>query len=439
MAGDYWRSSQANDWILTPDELQLSRLEDIRYAGTDEKIASVHIWMSNAIAQLSKRLGLRQRVTATSTIFFHRFYSIAPNGYCNTDPCLVATSCIYLASKVEETPLHIKSILNESIKFWKEVGHSTFIMTTSELAEMEFYLVRDLNYNLVLFHPYRSLMKIVGSVGSNVTEKSEAGIRLQAKVAAALAATTKSKPTGLGIDAEALGVGSSQLQGPNQDIVDNTNASIGAVHQRFQLEEELARAAMTMGDHGNPIARAAEIDEGVVQMAWFLLNDTYRHPSLHLLHPPYVLALSSIYLALVLRETTREKVLASTRRMEERRRYKMAQDEQRIKEHRQQQQSSTTDSDATTAGNNANSSTSSVVGPTPQPDILTFLASLNIAPTYQLGACIQGMLNGYSIWNRVQGDIEGSSGNSRVMKWLEEWRRSREEEIRVIELQQSSD
>lgn len=72
--------------------------------------------------------------------------------------------------------------------------------------------------------------------------------------------------------------------------------------------------------------------------------------------------------------------------------------------------------------------------PTPQPDILTFLASLNIAPTTQLASCIQAILDGYSMWNRVHTDIEGAAGSLKVMRWLEEWRRSREEELRVTEL-----
>lgn len=290
----------SHHWLLSPYEVQLSRIEDIRYAGSDERLASVTIWMSNAISTLCKRLSLRQRVTATATVFFHRFYAIPPNGYCNTDPCLVASACVYVAAKVEETPLHVKIVMVEAGKMWKEFGHSGFPSSSSDLAEMEFYLLRDLDYHLVLYHPYRSLMAIAGSVGQSVIEKSAAGKRLEAKVAAMVAASERAKanaktaaaaaasagssqppPLGLGIEAESLGVGSSQLGEPSADMIASssagaTSAANAAAAMRFQLEEELARAAMTMGDGDQPIARAAEIDEGVVQMAWYVAAEAER-------------------------------------------------------------------------------------------------------------------------------------------------------------------
>lgn len=166
---------------------------------------------------------------------------------------------------------------------------------------MEFYLLRDINYHLILYHPYRSLMAIAGTVGHSAIEKSAAGKKLEAKVVSMVARAGQNQSqsqvqsqgtgSGLGIDAQTLGVGSSQLGGPSQDMISSSSAAaagtaaaastttttsgtsmttqqqdVAAV--RYHLEEELARAAMTMGDHNQPIARAAEIDEGVVQMAW---------------------------------------------------------------------------------------------------------------------------------------------------------------------------
>lgn len=39
--------SDRNHWLLSPYELKLSRLEDIRYAGSEERVAAVTIWMAN--------------------------------------------------------------------------------------------------------------------------------------------------------------------------------------------------------------------------------------------------------------------------------------------------------------------------------------------------------------------------------------------------------
>ena len=55
---------------------------------------------------------LRQIPIATATIYFKRFY--LKNSYCETNPYLVLAACVFVAAKVEETPVHIKSVVSES-------------------------------------------------------------------------------------------------------------------------------------------------------------------------------------------------------------------------------------------------------------------------------------------------------------------------------------
>jgi cyclin C len=55
---------------------------------------------------------LRQVPIATATIYFKRFY--IKNAYCETNPYLVLAACLLVAAKVEETPVHIKSIVSEA-------------------------------------------------------------------------------------------------------------------------------------------------------------------------------------------------------------------------------------------------------------------------------------------------------------------------------------
>lgn len=43
----------------------------------------------------------------------------------------------------------------------------SFPSDNSKLAEMEFYLVDDLECDLVVFHPYRTLMSLCGKEGSS--------------------------------------------------------------------------------------------------------------------------------------------------------------------------------------------------------------------------------------------------------------------------------
>lgn len=64
------------------------------------------------ISKLGKKLQLRQRVIATATVFFRRFY--LKNSYCETEPFIVIASCCYVAAKAEESPVHIKNVVSEA-------------------------------------------------------------------------------------------------------------------------------------------------------------------------------------------------------------------------------------------------------------------------------------------------------------------------------------
>jgi cyclin C len=68
--------------------------------------------LPSVISKLGKKLQLRQRVIATATVFFRRFY--LKNSYCETDPYIVISACCYLAAKAEESPVHIKNVVTES-------------------------------------------------------------------------------------------------------------------------------------------------------------------------------------------------------------------------------------------------------------------------------------------------------------------------------------
>jgi transcription initiation factor TFIIIB Brf1 subunit/transcription initiation factor TFIIB len=83
------------------------------------------------IQKICKRLALRQQVIATAITFFRRFY--LRNSYCDTDPPLVAAACCYVASKAEETPVHVKVALTEA---------RTVFNGASELTPQPIHLVR---------------------------------------------------------------------------------------------------------------------------------------------------------------------------------------------------------------------------------------------------------------------------------------------------------
>ena len=124
--------SHSKRWIIDRATLKQARSEDLQYVESPEHIDFLNIYFANrrivlyaktspipahvyiyvVIAMLGKRLTLRQRVIATATVFFRRFY--VKNLYCETDPFIVIAACCYVAAKAEESPVHIKNVVSES-------------------------------------------------------------------------------------------------------------------------------------------------------------------------------------------------------------------------------------------------------------------------------------------------------------------------------------
>ncbi|KZT13223.1 cyclin-like protein [Laetiporus sulphureus 93-53] len=240
MATDFWASSHYKRWLVDRATLRQARVEDLQYVDDPEHLDFLAIFVANLISKLGKKLQLRQRVIATATVFFRRFY--AKNSYCETDPFLVIAACCYVAAKAEESPVHIKNVVSEARMLFSKYGVKSFPSDNSKLAEMEFYLVDDLECDLTVFHPYRTLITLCGKEGSSHMTEAEAG------------------EVGAGIDdgPKYWGTGEGKL----------------------------------------------ELQEGALQMAWFIINDTYRS-ELCLLYPPHLIAIAAIHLALVLHSSTR--------------------------------------------------------------------------------------------------------------------------------------
>lgn len=306
------------------------------------------------ICLLTKRLSLRQRITATSTVFFHRFYSCSPgNSFSSTDPALVATACVYVASKVEETPVHIRNVVQEAAKFWADLGHWKFPTDVSSLAEMEFYLLEDLQFHMIVYHPYRSLIAIHTASGKGAT-KLDHKMSLSSTWASLLASsqpTHGSTGSGAGSTPSGSGsvpIGSGDLGGPSNFMdpelaYDSPGAGLsgrradgvkaaenGEIEKIKQLDrqsqirvmqemiDERHRMFLYGGDDNMPLPRLEELDDQVLQMAWFVLNDTYRTDVL-LQYPPHIIAVAAIFLAIVLHDPSRERMMRSKRWMDDRR------------------------------------------------------------------------------------------------------------------------
>ncbi|KAF8302528.1 cyclin-like protein [Clavulina sp. PMI_390] len=224
MATSYWTSSQYKHWVVDRVTLRHARADDLRHASARE-LALITIFFANVITRLGKRLEMRQQVIATAIVFFRRFY--LKNSYCETEPFFVAAACCYVAAKVEEAPVHLKSVVGEARNLFGQEWHIHSIPSDhTKLGEMEFYLLEDLEFNLVVFHPYHDLADLC---------------------------TT-------------------------QDAEDN-----------------LAKKGLQTGKERGKLV----LDEGAMQTAWFIINDSFR-TELCLVHPPYLIAVAALYMTCVL-------------------------------------------------------------------------------------------------------------------------------------------
>lgn len=91
---------------------------------------------------------------ATAQVYLKRFYSRVEIR--RTNPYLVITTAIYLACKMEESPQHIRLIVTEARQLWQDfIG-----LDTSRIGECEFFLISEMNSQLIVHQPYRSLTSL---------------------------------------------------------------------------------------------------------------------------------------------------------------------------------------------------------------------------------------------------------------------------------------
>lgn len=173
MAANYWDSSQSRYWTFTPASLATLRAElaqrhapaYAKYPLPDPRLLNIYIQQQTI--KLGKRINLRQQALATAQIYLRRFWTRVE--FRKTNPYLLITTALYLASKMEETPQHIRLVLGEAQRQWP----SEFsVSETSKIGECEFALISTLQSRLILHHPYRALGELQTSMGISGEEAS---------------------------------------------------------------------------------------------------------------------------------------------------------------------------------------------------------------------------------------------------------------------------
>ncbi|KAK1772938.1 putative transketolase [Phialemonium atrogriseum] len=158
MAANYWESSQRKHWQFTKDQLTSMRqnleAEDASLVQMFPlpQLRHLYIYFNQQINRLGKRLGVRQQAMATAQIYMKRFYTKVEIR--RTNPYLVISTAVYLACKMEECPQHIRLVVSEARSLWP----ADFIgLDTSKLGECEFFLISEMNSQLIVHQPYRTL------------------------------------------------------------------------------------------------------------------------------------------------------------------------------------------------------------------------------------------------------------------------------------------
>ncbi|KIW64744.1 hypothetical protein PV04_09655 [Phialophora macrospora] len=160
MAANYWVSTQRKYWTVTPEKL-LELRDDLekqnakvleQWPYPDRRL--MFIFLRDKILQLGKRLQFRQQCVATAMVYLHRYFLSTPMQ--NVNLYLLVATAFYLASKTEESPHHIRLVAAEARQAWPEFVPGD----VSRLGEMEFCLISEMRSQLIVWHPYRSLIAL---------------------------------------------------------------------------------------------------------------------------------------------------------------------------------------------------------------------------------------------------------------------------------------
>ncbi|EIM20324.1 C/H/G cyclin [Wallemia mellicola CBS 633.66] len=138
----FWNSSQIKECRSLEEYNKIKKLDKSKLKDDYYKL---EVYSINILNKFGKKVTNRQRVLSTASVYLKRFYLF--NNYLETDLYLIIITCLYLSSKVEELPLSIKYITNEFNKQFK----TTYKI--QDISKMEFNLINDLDYNLVVYHP----------------------------------------------------------------------------------------------------------------------------------------------------------------------------------------------------------------------------------------------------------------------------------------------
>ncbi|KAF5746288.1 cyclin-C1-2-like isoformX1 [Tripterygium wilfordii] len=161
MAANFWTSSHYKQ-LLDQEEVDVVNPLDKERGLNLEDCKIIKMSMANYIGKLAQHVKVRQRVVATAVTYMRRVYT--RKGMTEYDPRLVAPTCLYLASKAEESTVQARLLVFYIKKLYIDEKYRYEI---KDILEMEMKILEALNYYLVVFHPYRALSQLLQDAGIN--------------------------------------------------------------------------------------------------------------------------------------------------------------------------------------------------------------------------------------------------------------------------------
>ncbi|KAJ4969432.1 hypothetical protein NE237_016133 [Protea cynaroides] len=159
MAANFWTSSHCKQ-LMDQEEMDVVPALDKERGLSLEEFKLIKMHMANYIWKLAQHVKLRQRVVATAVTYMRRVYT--RKSMTEYDPRLVAPTCLYLASKAEESTVQARLLVFYMKKIYT---YEKYRCEIKDILAMEMKILETLDYFLVVYHPYRSLSQLLQDAG----------------------------------------------------------------------------------------------------------------------------------------------------------------------------------------------------------------------------------------------------------------------------------
>ncbi|KAK3017463.1 hypothetical protein RJ639_006413 [Escallonia herrerae] len=166
MAANFWNSTHHKQ-LLDPEEADVVHPIDKEKGFILEDFKLIKMHMANYIARLAQNVKVRQRVVATAVTYMRRVYT--RKSMTEYDPRLVAPSCLYLASKAEESTVQARLLVfyikklysDEKYRLLQDAGMSDSTQLACVLKEKE---------NTAWFEELRVDMNVVKNIAMEILD-----------------------------------------------------------------------------------------------------------------------------------------------------------------------------------------------------------------------------------------------------------------------------